>query len=113
MVHSQDAVRARRCQSGFREKAVRPEPSVNSGRILRCRSRMSGRDSTRVHAGPAATTVSTYIHGRMLLPLFVAFQLAAQQPAVYKALKGQTVAQAAAADDAAVTIDGRLDEPIR
>jgi hypothetical protein len=48
----------------------------------------------------------------MLLPFVVAFQLAAQQPAVYNALRGQTVAKAVAADDASVTIDGRLDEPV-
>ncbi|MFI5243866.1 MAG: DUF5916 domain-containing protein [Gemmatimonadales bacterium] len=47
----------------------------------------------------------------MILSFLVAFQLAAEQPGVYNALKGQTVARAPAADDAAVIIDGRLDEP--
>src|ERR1035437_3801248 len=82
--------------------------STNSARSL---ARIRG-ESSRVRARAAAATVLPYIHGRMLLPLFVAFQLAAQQPDVYNALKGQTVARAVAADDAAVTVDGRLDEPV-
>ena len=46
----------------------------------------------------------------MILPFLVAFQLAAERPGVYNALKGQTVARAPAAD-ATITIDGVLDEP--
>src|ERR1019366_984000 len=53
----------------------------------------------------------SYISRGMILPFLVAFQPAAERPGVYNALKGQTVARAPAADDAAITIDGRLDEP--
>jgi hypothetical protein len=47
----------------------------------------------------------------MILPVFIAFQLAAEQPRVYNALKGQTVAAAPASGDT-VTVDGKLDEPV-
>jgi hypothetical protein len=47
----------------------------------------------------------------MLFPVLAALQLAAAQPDVYNALKGQTVARAPAAN-ATITIDGRLDEPV-
>lgn len=48
----------------------------------------------------------------MILTFAIAFQLTAGQPDVYNALKRQTVARAVSADDASVTIDGRLDEPV-
>ena len=47
----------------------------------------------------------------MLLPVLVAFQLAAGRPAVFDALKGQTEARAPRIDTT-ITIDGRLDKPV-
>ncbi len=47
----------------------------------------------------------------MILPVFIAFQLAAEQPRVYNALKGQTVAAAPASGDT-IIVDGKLDEPV-
>src|SRR5471030_1126968 len=52
-----------------------------------------------------------YIPLSMILPIVLAFQLAAEPPAVFHALKGQTEARAPRAD-ATITIDGRLDEPV-
>jgi hypothetical protein len=47
----------------------------------------------------------------MILPVLIAFQLAAERPEVFHALKGQTVARAPRVDTT-ITIDGRLDEPV-
>ncbi len=47
----------------------------------------------------------------MILPVLIAFQLAAEPPRVYNALKGETVATVTAAD-ATITIDGKLDEAV-
>jgi hypothetical protein len=47
----------------------------------------------------------------MILPIVVAFQLAAAQPDVFNALQGQSKARVPRID-ATVTVDGRLDEPV-
>ncbi|MBI1809306.1 MAG: carbohydrate binding family 9 domain-containing protein [Gemmatimonadetes bacterium] len=47
----------------------------------------------------------------MLLPFLAAFQLAAGQPDVYHALKGQTIATAPMLESP-IVIDGKLDEPV-
>ena len=54
---------------------------------------------------------SHYIPPAMILPLVLAFQLAAGRPAVFHALKGQTEARAPRIDTT-ITIDGRLDKPV-
>jgi Domain of unknown function (DUF5916) len=47
----------------------------------------------------------------MLLPVLVAFQLAAEQPAVFNGLKGH-ISATPPRIDTTITIDGRLDEPV-
>jgi hypothetical protein len=47
----------------------------------------------------------------VLLPIVLAFQLAAERPAVFHALKGQSEARAPRIDTT-ITVDGRLDEPV-
>src|ERR1035437_5171703 len=54
---------------------------------------------------------SRYIPPAMILPLVLAFQLAAGRPAVFHALKGQTEARAPRIDTT-ITIDGPLDTPV-
>ena len=70
------------------------------------------------NAGGVALTrkgvLNGYIPCRMLAPLLLAFQIAAVPSGIYHGRSGQTAARVPVADAtaAAITVDGRLDEPV-